>query len=74
MKLPKIRAIHIRPSDNGGFQVKHIMSAGHPKQFVFASPAKMLSHLNRIEHNQWLHPMQDTAPALAHALDIGPMP
>lgn len=73
-KLPKIAAVHIQPAKNG-FHVQHQMSAPHaPKQFVFNSPAKMLSHLKRIESTQWLHPQQDPAARVIRTQDLGGVP
>ena len=68
--VPKIRAIHIRPVSNG-LRVTHRMSNGGSQQFVFANPAKALTHLRRIQADAWLHPMQNPAPRTTHILGIG---
>lgn len=57
VKAPKIAAVKIRPLNAGGLEVTHSFPAPHPaKQFVFASPTKMVQHLRRIEDTAWLHP------------------
>ena len=71
---PKIAAVHIRPVSNG-LRVTHVMSGPHPnRQFVFQSPAKMVSHLKRISDTAWLRPNADEAPRMARTLDLGETP
>jgi hypothetical protein len=74
-KLPKIAAVHIQPAKNG-FKVTHEMTPEPhaPKQFVFNSPAKMLTHLKRIESTAWLHPMQNPAKRIVATQDLGEVP
>lgn len=68
---PKIRAVKVAPVSNG-LHVTHLMSGPHPnKEFVFASPAKMVSHLKRIQDTEWLHPMNDPAKKTTSVLDLG---
>ena len=73
-KVPKLTAVHIKPAING-FHVTHQFQHPHPpKQFVFQNPAKMLTHLRRIENTQWLHPTQDPARRTVSVLDLGETP
>jgi hypothetical protein len=66
--------VHIEPVKNG-LTVTHSMSGPHPaKQFVFGSPAKMLTHLKRIQNTAWLHPMQDPAKRVVSSQDLGGIP
>lgn len=74
LATPKIRQIKINPLGNGALRVRHQMSAGKPKEFVFQSPAKMKTHLARIEDTQWLHPSKDPGPGIARVLDLGETP
>jgi len=68
--MPKIRQIHIKPVSNG-LTIKHVMSAGKPKQFFFQNPKLMSQHLKRVQSNEWLHPMQDPAKRITSELDLG---
>lgn len=72
-KVPKIAAIKIKPV-GGGFHVSHAMRSGKSKDFVFQSPAKMVTHLKRLEQTAWLRPMNDIAPRTAAITDIGMTP
>ena len=71
---PKIRQIKIRPLSNGALRVTHQMTGAKPKQFVFQSPAKMKTHLARIEDTEWLHPSKDPAAGMVRVLDLGETP
>ena len=71
--VPKIRAIKIAPV-TGGFHVQHAMSHGGTQHFVFSNPAKMVTHLRRIQKNGWMKPGQDPAGAIVHDLNIGETP
>jgi hypothetical protein len=71
---PKIRQVKITPV-GGGFHVQHAMSGNTPdRSFVFANPAKMVTHLRRIENTEWMKPMQDPAGRIVHDLNIGETP
>lgn len=74
LTAPKIRQIKINPLSNGALRVTHQMAGSKPKQFVFQSPAKMKTHLARIEDTEWLHPSKDPAPGTVRVLDLGETP
>ena len=71
---PKITAIKVRKVSDGSFIVHHQMSNGKQKEFTFQSPAKMVTHLKRLEQTAWLRPMNDIAPRTAAITDIGMTP
>jgi hypothetical protein len=41
-----------------------------PRPFVFSDPAKMTSHLKRIQSSEWRQPDRNEANAITHTLDI----
>jgi hypothetical protein len=71
VSAPKIASVHIA-KQGGQFQVHHVMTqAPHFKKFTFADPAKMMSHLKRIQSSQWREPDRNEGPAIAKTLDLG---
>lgn len=70
---PKIAAVTVKKMGSG-FAVQHHMTSGpRPVPFVFSDPAKMLTHLRRIEKAQWREPDKPIAGAITHDLDLGPV-
>jgi hypothetical protein len=74
-KSPKLVGIHIRPISNGT-AVTHLFHNAKPKEFTFQSPAKMVTHLKRLEQTAWLRPMAGAQQAdrAAKIEDIGATP
>jgi len=68
---PKIAAIHVSKSANGGMIVQHHMSHG-PKTvpFVFSNPSRGLAHLKRVQANEWRMPDRDPATNIDKSLNI----
>ena len=73
MKLPatpKIASVHVTPI-SGGMKVQHNMTHGpKPVPFVFADPAKVMSHLKRIQTSAWRQPDRNYAGAVNKTLNL----
>lgn len=70
VSAPKIASLHVTPM-NGGIKVQHNMTHGpKPVPFVFSDPARMMTHLRRIQDNQWRMPDRNEGSAVSKALDL----
>jgi hypothetical protein len=71
---PKIASVHVsKPNTGGGFIVQHNMTHGpKPKPFVFQDPAKMASHLKRIQTSAWRMPDKNIGAAEEKNFNLGP--
>src|SRR5208282_3195212 len=71
MPAPKIAAIHVSKSANGGMIVQHHMTHGpKPIPFVFSNPARGLAHLKRVQANEWRMPDRDPATNIDKSLNL----
>jgi hypothetical protein len=69
-KLPKLAGISAKALSGTGWKVQHTMTTPpHPKPFVFQNPAKMVSHLKRIQANEWRQPSTNEGSGISKDLN-----
>ena len=69
MAPPKIASVHIAKV-GGGFKAQHMMTSGPHRNFVFNDPRKLMTHLNRIQANEWREPDRNEGSAVTHTLNL----
>lgn len=70
VKAPKIASIHLTPMKGGTAVTRNMTHGPKPVPFVFSDPNRMLTHLKRIQDNQWRMPDRNEGPAVGKALDL----